>query len=176
MLANFFYNNGYKVVIFGDKNHSEVRGINGYIKNKGIIVENEKQAKKLPRFNKIGLVVQTTQNPRRFNQILKILKRKSKKIKYFNTLCPEVIARQKELDKISRKCDGLLIIGSRLSANTKRLVERAKKLKKRVFWIGSLEELKKIKLNRVSVLGVISGTSTPNWEIARLKKYLENYD
>ncbi len=175
ILANFLYNKGYKVVIVGDRNHSEVKGINGHIENKGIIIENGSQAKKLPKFNKIGVVTQTTQRKEKFNQVLNTLKKKAKEIKYFNTLCPEVAARQKELNKILRKCDGILVIGSHLSANTRRLAEKVKNLKKKVFWVNSLEELKKKKLKGVSVLGVVSGTSTPNWEIKRIKKYLENY-
>jgi 4-hydroxy-3-methylbut-2-enyl diphosphate reductase len=173
ILANFLYNKGYKVVIVGDRNHSEVKGINGYIKNEGIIVENKKQARKLPKFNKIGVVIQTTQRKENFNQILNILKKRSKEVKYFNTLCPEVAVRQKELTEILRKCDGILVIGSHLSANTRRLVEKVRNLKKKVFGVNSLEELKKKKLKGVSVLGVVSGTSTPNWEIKRIKKYLK---
>ena len=191
MLANFLYNKSYKVVIIGDKNHSEVKGINGYIRNRGIIIENEKQAKKLPKFNKIGVVAQTTQRKEKFNQILKILKKKGKEIKYFDTICPEVKARQKELNKILKKCDGVLVIGSKFSANTRRLVEKVKNLKKTtthpprpparfargplVFWVNSLNELKNQKIKDVSVLGVVSGTSTPNWEIKKIKKYFKNY-
>jgi len=194
-LASFLYNNGYKVVIIGDKNHSEVKGINGHIKNNGLVVENEIQAKKLAllqkmRGNKLGVVVQTTQREENFYQILKILRKKIKKVKYFNTLCPEVIIRQKELSEILRKCDGVLVIGSRLSANTRRLVEKARNLKKTtthpprpparsargplVFWVNSLKELKKKKIKGVSVLGMISGTSAPNWEIKKIKKWLTN--
>lgn len=175
MLARFLYKQGYKVVIIGDRNHSEVKGIDGYIKNKGIIVESGKGAKKLPRFNKIGIVAQTTQGEEKFNQILKILKRKSKKLKYFNTLCPEVRARQKELSKILQKCKEIIVVGSKSSANTKRLAEKAISLKKKVFWINSLKELKKKKLKNVPILGLVSGTSTPNWEIERIRKYLNKF-
>lgn len=175
MLASFLYRRGYKVVIIGDKNHSEVKGINGYIANKGIIVENEKQAKKLPRFNKIGVVAQTTQGKEKFKQILKILKRKSKKLKYFNTLCPEVRARQKELSKILQKCREIIVVGSKSSANTKRLAEKATSLKKKVSWINSLKELKKKKLKKIPLLGLVSGTSAPNWEIDKIKKYLNKF-
>ena len=78
-LASFLYNNGYRIVISGDKNHSEVKGINGHIKNNGLVVENEIQAKNLAllqkmRGNKLGVVVQTTQREENFYQILKILR------------------------------------------------------------------------------------------------------
>jgi len=173
-LASSLYKNGFQVIIVGDKKHSETKGINGYTKNKSIIVENEKQAEKLPKFKKIGVVVQTTQRAENFKKILKILKKKSREIKWFNTICPEVDIRQKELDKISRKSDAILVIGSRSSANTKRLVQIAKKSKKKVFWVNSLEELRKKKIKGVLILAVVSGTSAPNREIGKIKKWLEN--
>lgn len=173
VLANFLFKKGYKVVIVGDKNHSEVKGINGYIKNKGIVIENESQAKKLPKLKKIGVVCQTTKGIDKFNKIIKILKNKADEIKWFNTLCPEVNARQKELDKILRISNGVLVIGSRSSANTKKLVEKIKKTKKRFIWINSLEELRNKNLKGISTLGAVSGTSTPNWEIEKIKNHLE---
>jgi len=172
ILANSLYKKGYQVIIIGDKSHSETKGINGYAGSKSIIVENEKQAEKLPRFKKIGAVAQTTQRAENFKKILKILKKKSREIKWFNTICPEVDIRQKELDKISRKSDAILVIGSRSSANTKRLVQIAKKSKKKVFWVNSMEELRKKKIKGVSVLGVVSGTSASDREIGKIKKYL----
>jgi len=173
VLANFLYQKDYQIIIVGDKNHAETKGIKGYIDNKATIVENENQAKKLPKFKKIGIVAQTTQGIEKFNQIIKILKSKTNEIKWFNTICPEVNARQKELNEILRISGGILVVGSRSSANTKRLVEKVKKLKKKVFWINSLEELKNKKLKGISTLGVVFGTSTPDWEIEKIKKYLE---
>lgn len=171
-LAKTLYKNGYQVIIFGDRNHSETKGINGYTENKSIIVENEKEARKLPKFKKIGLVSQTTQRKENFNKILKILRKKAQRIKWFNTICPEVDIRQKELDEISAKSDAVLIIGSRLSANTRRLVQIAKKNRKKVFWVNSLNDLKKKKMRGIPVLAVVSGTSAPDWEIEKIKKYL----
>lgn len=173
IIANFLQKSGYKVIIFGDKNHPETQGIKGYTKDRALIIENENQAKNLPKFKKIGLVSQTTQNLEKFNRILKILENKANKIKWFNTICPEVIVRQRELDEILKSCDGLLVIGSHTSANTKRLAEKGRKLKKQVFWVNSLEELKRRKIKGVSSLGVVSGTSTPDWEIKKIKKWLE---
>ena len=172
-LAKLLHKKGYKIIIIGDKDHSETKGINGYVKNKAIIIENKAQIKKLKKIKKIGLVVQTTQDLDKFLKIVEILKNKFKKIKWFNTICPEVIARQKELDKILKICDGILVIGSRSSANTKRLVEKAKKLNKKVFWVNSLKELKNKKLKKVFTLGVVSGTSTPNWEVKKITQWLK---
>jgi 4-hydroxy-3-methylbut-2-enyl diphosphate reductase len=174
LIASSLFKKGYKVIIIGDKKHSETKGIKGYTQNKAIIVEDEKQAKKLPKSKKIGVVVQTTQNLDKFNRILEILKKKSKKIKYFNTLCPEVQNRQKEINLILKKVNGILVVGSHSSANTKRLVEIGRKTKKPVWWINSFRELKKKGLKNLSVLGVASGTSTPDWLIKEIIVKLKN--
>jgi len=173
MIAKNFFTKGYQVIIIGDKNHSETEGIKGYTKNTAIIVENEKQIKNLPKFTEIGVIAQTTQSLENVNKILKELKKKTKHIKYINTLCPEVINRQKELNIIIKKSEGILILGSHLSANTKRFTQIAKKYGKKFFWINSLEELKKLNLERFKSLGIVSGASTPNWEIDKIKRWLE---
>ena len=175
--AKSLYEKRYKVVIIGDKDHSEVKGIKGWCEDKALIIENENQAKKLPKYNKIGVIAQTTQNLDNVNKVLKVLKSKTKKLKYLNTLCPEVQKRQNEIESILKKTDSVLIIGSKSSANTKRLVEKAKESKKQVFWINSLTELKKEfkkqKIKKISVLGVISGTSASNEEIEKIKIWLK---
>jgi len=171
-IANDFHKKDWQIIIIGDKNHPETKGIKGHANNRAIVVENEAQAKKLPNFKKIGVVAQTTQSLKKFNRIVKILKNKTKKLKSANTLCPEVNARQKELNSISKKADSILVIGSRSSANTKGLAELAKGLKKQVFWVNSLKELKKQNFKNVSILGVVTGTSTPDWEIKKIQKWL----
>jgi len=167
------FKDGYQVIIIGDKGHPEVKGIKGRTEGQALVIENESQAKSLPKFKKMGVVSQTTQDLNKVNEILKILKNKAKKFKWVNTVCPEVVFRQKELSKISKKADGILVIGSRSSANTRRLAEIVKKVKKPIWWINSLAKLKKINFKDISSLGVVSGTSTPDWEIKKIKEWLE---
>jgi len=171
--AQNLFKDGYQVIIIGDKGHPEVKGIKGRTEGQALVLENESQAKSLPKFKKMGVVSQTTQDLNKVNEILKILKNKAKKFKWVNTVCPEVVFRQKELSKISKKADGILVIGSRSSANTRRLAEIVKKVKKPIWWINSLAKLKKINFKDISSLGVVSGTSTPDWEIKKIKEWLE---
>lgn len=173
LTAQNLFKDGYQVIIIGDKGHPEVKGIKGKVEGKTFVIENESQAKSLPKSKKIGVVSQTTQDLNKVNEILKILKNKAKKFKWVNTVCPEVVFRQKELSEISKKADGILVIGSRSSANTRRLAEIVKKVKKPIWWINSLAELKKINFKDISSLGVVSGTSAPDWEIKNIKKWLE---
>ena len=173
LAAKTFHQQGYQVIILGDKKHSEVIGIKGHTNKKALVVKNEKEANGLPHIKKAALVAQTTQNRETFKKTLEVLKKKVKDLKWSNTICPEVSARQKEIEKILKNCDGVLVIGSKLSANTKRLAEKAREMNKTLIWINSLKELKsRILQIKCRKLGVISGTSTPNWEIDKIKKYL----
>lgn len=174
LAAYSLFEKGYRVIIIGGKEHPEVKGIKGYAKNKAMIIENESQAKKIKKINKIGVVAQTTQDFNKVNRILKILREKGKNFQWIDTICPEVLSRQKELSQILKRADGILVIGSKTSANTRRLADIAKNSKSKVFWVNSLEDLKKQKLRGVSTLGVVSGTSAPNWEIKKIKKWLKD--
>jgi len=169
--AKILFNKGCRVIIIGDKNHAETKGINGYAKNKALIINGISEAKRLPYIKKIGVVAQTTQEADNVKRILEILKTKTDKLEFINTLCPEVQNRQKEMKEIFRKVDGVLVIGSKSSANTKRLAQAAKKMGKKVFLTNSCKDLKKIE--NVAKLGIVSGTSTPEWVIEELKNSLK---
>jgi 4-hydroxy-3-methylbut-2-enyl diphosphate reductase len=171
LLASKLEKAGCQVVIIGDKKHSETKGIKGYAK-KSIIVENKKQAERLSDFERIGVVVQTTQNLKSANEILNILKSKSKNVKFFNTLCPEVKSRQIETQRISKEADGVLIIGSKSSANTNRLKEIAQKETKNVWILNTYKDLNKSNMSKIKILGITSGASTPDWEIEKIIKCL----
>jgi len=171
-IANSFYKQGLQVIIIGDKKHSETKGVKGYTNNTALIVANEKEAKELPNFKKIGVVSQTTQNIENVEKVLNILKKKVKEIKFTNTLCPEVQIRQKELNLLLKKVDAILVIGSKKSANTGRLSEISEKTGKPVWQMNSPTELAKINFKNIANLGIVSGTSTPNWEIDKIKQWL----
>jgi (E)-4-hydroxy-3-methyl-but-2-enyl pyrophosphate reductase len=163
---------GYKVIIIGERKHPEVEGIQGNIGEKGVVIENENEAKKLKNLGWVGLMAQTTQNIEKAEKIIGILEKKSKKLKWINTLCPQVTFRQKELLKILDKADGILVVGSKTSANTARLAKIAQKRAKKVWKINSTENLKRNLFSGVSVLGVVSGTSAPDWEVEEIKNWL----
>ncbi len=166
--AQALFRKSYRVIIIGDKRHPEIKGINGHIKNKAIIINNEKEAKELKKLGKIGVVAQTTQDSKKVKEILDILRKKTEELKWIDTLCPQVSLRQKELHYLSKKTDGILVIGSSASANTKKLVEIAGENKRNAWLINSAEELKRLELNKIRVLGVVSGTSTPDFVVKEI--------
>ena len=164
-LAKALQKKGYQVIIIGDKEHKEVKSIQASIDGKGIIIEDEKEIAKIIKKKNLGVVVQTTQNPERVDRILKELKKKFKEIKFYNTFCPTVQNYQKEVRNLAPKVDLMLIVGSKTSANTKRLAEIAETNRKPVYHIKSASEFKKEWFSGIKKVGIAGGTSTPDWLI-----------
>lgn len=169
-LAQFLEKEGYRVVIFGDKNHSEVKAISGSLKKKPIVIKNSKDFNKIKKKNKIGLISQTTQSDEEFCQIAIDFAKKIKDFKYFNTICPATQLRQKEANILAKKVDLILVIGSTKSANTKRLYQICQKQNKLTYLIQSDKFIKEKWLKNAKMVGLTAGASTPDFVIKNIIK------
>lgn len=155
---------GYTIIIIGDKNHDEVRGIAGQLKRKAIVIDNTKiPTKAVKKIKKAAVVVQSTQNFDKTLAIVSKLKNCIEKIKFFNTICRPTQIKQREIKTLPLKNDIMIIVGSKTSANTKRLYEISKSLNKRSFWVQSEKNIKRSWLDKVKKVGVIAGASTPDY-------------
>ncbi|MDD3607802.1 MAG: 4-hydroxy-3-methylbut-2-enyl diphosphate reductase [Candidatus Moranbacteria bacterium] len=190
-LAEEYQKNGWRVIIFGDRKHKEVKGILGHCKMKAEVVSDFKEAvkisnriKKNKRFDKTVLISQTTKNTRIFKKISDEFRKLSKstgmELKVFDTICRASHIRQREARKLSRSCDLSIIIGGGESANTKRLWQIAK-TEGQAHWIKEVKEelpdalvrkIKKINKKKGGKICIISGASTPPWEIERVEELL----
>lgn len=153
---------GYWVVIVGDSGHPEVKTVKSFAEEKGIIY---KKNLNLKNNSQVGIVSQTTLDEISYQQaITNILTNfQLKELRIFNTLCPEVIKRQKEVKKLAKKVDLMVIVGGKNSANTKRLKEIAEREGCQTFWVSSLEEIENLRSlsKKFDKIGIASGTSTP---------------
>ncbi len=155
---------GYKIIVIGDKNHDEVRGIVGQLKNKAIVIG----AGKMPALRilrvikKAAVVAQSTQNMREVLNLVAGLKKEVRKLKFFNTVCMPTRMKQQEMRKMPLENDLMLVIGSKTSANTKRLYEIAKALNTRSYWISSQADIYWDWFKGIKNAGITSGSSTPD--------------
>ena len=155
---------GYKIIIVGDKKHDEVNGIVGQLKEKALIISNYKNIpyKKLAAVKKASVVVQSTQNLENVLKIVKALSLRIKDLKFHNTICQPTTVKQEEIKILPRQNDLVLLIGSKTSANTKRLYQIAKALNKKTYWINSEKDLEKGWFKGLETIGVAAGASTPD--------------
>ncbi|MCM8771250.1 MAG: 4-hydroxy-3-methylbut-2-enyl diphosphate reductase [Candidatus Omnitrophica bacterium] len=166
----------YPIIIIGDKRHTEVKGIKGQIKNKALIIENEKDIpfKKIKRLKRVCVVAQSTQNLETVLKILDILKLYIKEIKFFNTVCQPTRIKQTEIRKMPLENEVMIIIGSKNSANTRRLYEISKSLNKKSFWVSAKEEVKPAWFKGIKKVGVTAGASTPQSTIEEIIQSIKN--
>jgi len=154
---------GYRIIIIGDKNHAEVAGIAGQIKSKSIIIEgiNDLNKKGLNRIKKAAVVVQSTQDIEKVSHIKRILEKKIDDLKFFNTVCAPTRIKQKEIRTLPKENDLIIVIGSKRSANTKRLFQIAKSINKNTYWIQTKDEIKRHWFRNAKSVGITAGASTP---------------
>ena len=160
---------GYQVVIIGEKNHPEVKSIFEWSDKKAIILETEEEAKQLSSCQKLGIVSQTTVSGERFRKIVEQLLEKSSEIKILRTICTATDQRQAAALELAQKVDVMLVIGGKNSANTTRLAQLCKKYCT-TYHIETAEELTPEWFNEVEKIGITAGASTPDWIILEVQE------
>lgn len=162
------YKNGYKIIIIGDKNHPEVKGINGWCENTADIIydTNEKIDENLTE-KQICIVAQTTINREIFGEIVQNIKKTCKSTLIFDTICSATKDRQKETDRLSKISDMMIVIGGRESSNTRKLYEISKRNCPHSYHIEAVEELPQQTYNKI---GITAGASTPGSIIEEVVK------
>lgn len=153
---------GYFPIIIGNKNHTEVQGIAGQVKDSVIIgCENDIKIDLFKGINKIGVVFQSTFIKKKADRILLKLKKLNKKTKIIDTICKPTKDRQSEIKENAKKHDCVFVIGSKTSANTNHLFEIAKKENKKTYYIENPNQIFNVKLNSTDHCFITSGASTP---------------
>jgi len=112
---------GYYIVIFGDKNHPEIKGVMSYATYGAIVVESINDLKDKSFKDKIAIVSQTTRKVEDFMKICNYLIRSYKEVRIFNTICNATLENQNSILKTSKESDIMIIIGGKNSSNTKEL-------------------------------------------------------
>ncbi len=122
-IAKVMEEKGYRVIVIGDKKHDEVHGIIGQLKGTTIVIDNPEHIplKKIKEVKKAAVVVQSTQNLENVLKIVESLKLYIPELKFFNTICRPTRIKQQELKVMPKENDVMIIIGTKNSANTRRL-------------------------------------------------------
>lgn len=162
---------GHTIVIVGDKNHPEVRGIMGWCMSRPVVIGSEEEAEifvrecldgGFSRAENISIVSQTTFNYRKFNNIVDIIRNKLYNVTAYKTICNATSVRQREAKEIASKVDAMIVIGGRNSSNTQKLYEISKKECENTYYIQTLVDLDLTTFESVSRVGITAGASTPN--------------
>lgn len=155
---------GYGIVIIGDAEHTEVKGIASWCKDAQIISAEKDMDFSLA--DKFSIVCQTTFDIDKYKQIKKniqILATKlSKIVVFYDSICYTTLERQKEAILLSNMSEAVLVLGDKSSSNTNRLIHIAKQNCPLVYLISNVADAKSVQIQNISKLGLMSGASTPN--------------
>ena len=163
---------GYTIIIAGDKEHPEVASLLGYSSDNGVVINDKTDLNNLPKYDKVCVVAQTTQDSVKYRKITKEITRRFPGAVIFNTICDSTENRQTEIKKLASEMDGIIIVGGKNSANTQRLAMIARDHGALTFHIETAEELKGTDLSKCKNIGVSAGASTPNWITEGVIDYL----
>ena len=158
-IVHKYSNEGYFIIIIGDKDHPEVIGISGWTDGNFKVINKVEEVREC-NLEKVCVVSQTTMNVENNKIIVDEIKKSSKECIVFDTICKATENRQKELKVLAKDADYVIVIGDKASANSKRLYEIAKNVCNSQF-IENIDELDLNFLEQSCKICVMAGASTP---------------
>ncbi|MCR5451191.1 MAG: 4-hydroxy-3-methylbut-2-enyl diphosphate reductase [Lachnospiraceae bacterium] len=161
------------IIVLGDPDHPEVKGIVGWCKTDKIsVISSEEEAN---NFNgntneEYYLVAQTTFRVKKFKELVEILKQKGYNIYALNTICNATEERQSEAARIAGEVDVMLVIGGKSSSNSQKLYEICRENCKDTIFIQTSDDLDLSVPRSISRVGITAGASTPDIIIEEVTK------
>ena len=175
MVERYSSENDY-VVLTGDRNHGEVIGIAGYAGENFSQIQDYEEAEnfEIPGSEEKNVILlsQTTYSPKEFEKIENLFKSKFHNLAVMNTICPATSERQQALLELCSQVEGVLVVGGKNSANTKRLYQTATANCKLAAHIQSAADIPQEFFN-LKTIGITAGASTPDEIIEDVERKLE---
>ena len=170
---------GRKIIIIGDHGHDEVVGIASQV-NDAIVVSNEKEAMKLRKMKRAGVVSQSTQTIENVQKIINIIMKKVYDLNFVNTICFPTKRNQDQIKDLAKECDVMIVIGSFTSANSKRLTMLAEEINKKSYQVTDADDINIEWFAGAKTVGLSAGASTPdniiNNVLDKIKTISENHE
>jgi len=166
---------GYQIVIFGDINHPEVKGVMSYAKNGAIVALKPDDLKDKKFKDKVAIIAQTTRKFSEYQDIVNYIMPRCKEVRVFNTICNATFENQEAVRELSMECDVIIIVGGKNSSNTKQLYTISKSNCKDSYLIENENELKKEWFEGKKVCGISAGASTPDWIIQKVMRKIKEF-
>ena len=171
---------GYKVLVFGDRNHPEVKGILGWAGKEAIATMDFEEIKDMRPPKRIGIVCQSTQILEHFRhfvtQVNEHFLGKTKEIKIHNTICAPTTRLQSSAEELAQECQVMVVIGGKASANTQHLADICRAEGATTYKIERASDLEPHWFDGIETVGVTAGASTPDESIEEVVAQLRSFD
>lgn len=167
---------GFSIIIIGDKQHDEVQGILGQIGHDALVIERADAVSldDIQAMDRVAVVVQSTQALANVRAILAVLEQHIPEVVFSNTICRATRERQAEMESLPLENDVVIVIGSKTSANTKRLYELAHSANARSYLIQTRDDIMPQWFEGVQRVAITAGASTPGETIQDVIDALES--
>jgi 4-hydroxy-3-methylbut-2-en-1-yl diphosphate reductase len=164
--ADYFIKRGYTIIVFGDENHDEMKGVKGHDPEKVIVLNTIESLDDLPAINgKVAFISQSTQSMEKFERAAALVQQKYKEVRIKNTICDATQKRQTSILDLAPRMDLMIVVGSQTSANSMRLAQISQQAGTLTYLIDNAAEIKSGWLSDVDNLGITAGASTPDWVV-----------
>lgn len=167
---------GFRVIVYGEENHPEVRGVLAWTDGNGTAILDPEADIDVPR-RKVALLAQTTKSEESFAEFVARFVchniRRINEVRIIDTTCPETDERYHAAQELAAECDLLVVVGARNSANTCKLAQTCVSTGVETQHIERAQEIQSTWLEGREVVGVTAGASTPDQSIDEVVARLE---
>ncbi len=164
---------GYHVVVVGDANHAEIKGVMSYSEAPCTVV---KPGGPIPEIKakKVAVIAQTTCIGADFERVVGALASRHKEVRAVNTICNDTEERQADARSLAREVDAVVVVGGKNSANTRHLAEICREIQPRTWHVETEAELQADWFAGCRTVGLSAGASTPDWVVEGVAAWLRD--
>jgi 4-hydroxy-3-methylbut-2-enyl diphosphate reductase len=161
---------GYHVVIVGQRDHVEVRGLTGDLDRFDVVLE-DADVLRIEEHPRLGIAAQTTQPIERVQHVVDLIRRRfpHADVQYVDTVCKPTKERQSAAVDMARQADIVIVVGGRSSNNTRELVRTCARYCPSVYHVENDADVLPEWFADAQVVGLTAGTSTPDDVIDRVE-------
>jgi 4-hydroxy-3-methylbut-2-enyl diphosphate reductase len=163
---------GYHIVIVGQRDHVEVRGLTGDLElDRFDVVLEDDDVLALEEHPRFGIAAQTTQPLEKVRHLVDLIRGRfqSAEVRFLDTVCTPTKERQSAAIDVARQADVVIVVGGRSSNNTRELVKTCARHCDHVYQVQTDADLRPEWFKAAEVVGLTAGTSTPDDVIDRVE-------
>jgi 4-hydroxy-3-methylbut-2-enyl diphosphate reductase len=164
---------GYHVVIVGQRDHVEVRGLTGDLDVFDVVLE-EADVLAMKEHPRIGVAAQTTQSVDKVRHLVGLIRGRfpQSEVRVVDTVCKPTKDRQSAAVGMAQQAEVVVVVGGRSSNNTRELVKTCERYCARVHHVQTDADIRPEWFHAATVIGLTAGTSTPDDVIDRVEAHV----
>ena len=172
-IASSLGQKGYFLVLVGNADHPEVKGVLSYFGRADYLVTyTAKDLERIPTNSKVGILAQTTIEYKVLDEIHKAAQARFREVVLYNTICDATSVRQDEASILAQKADLMVVVGGRNSSNTTKLVKICKSYQPDTYLIEDKQEIIPSWFTGKKKIGITGGASTPQEYVDEVGTYI----